>query len=148
MKYSISQVAEALDIPASTIRYYDKEGLLPFLERKESGYRQFTSRDIEMLSLIQCLKATNMSIEDIKKYADLTKKGNESLEERYKMFLKQRKIDQKEIEELEKAMEMIEHKCWYYETAIDAGTEEIHFPIKFSEKNEIRLNEVVNSSKE
>lgn len=47
-KYTIKEVSEIMKLPISTIRYYDKEGLLPFIERKASGYRIFTESDIQM----------------------------------------------------------------------------------------------------
>lgn len=91
MTYTISQVAKALNIPTSTIRYYDKEGLLPTLARKESGYRLFSDTEIEMLELIECLKETGMTIKEIKDYAQLTRLGDDSLQERHKIFLEQKK---------------------------------------------------------
>ena len=51
-----------MHVPTSTIRYYDKEGLLPFVERLESGYRIFTEKDLATLRIIDCLKKTGMSI--------------------------------------------------------------------------------------
>ena len=67
MEYSIGQVAEKLNLPCSTIRYYDKEGLLPFIQRKNSGVRVFSDSDINMLTIIECLKNTGMPIKDITK---------------------------------------------------------------------------------
>ena len=61
MEYSIKEVSQMTNIPATTLRYYDKEGLLPFLERKESGYRVFHDSDLTMLQLLECLKSTGHS---------------------------------------------------------------------------------------
>jgi len=137
MYYSIGEVAEKLNLPKSTIRYYDKEGLLPFVERKESGIRMFAESDIAMLQVIECLKSTGLSIKDIKKFSEWCLKGDESLQERYELFLESRKNVKEQIAELQKALELIEHKCWYYETALEAGTESIH-------KN--KLDEDINSN--
>lgn len=115
-----------LDIPATTIRYYDKEGLLPYIARKESGYRQFEEGDVSMLRVIECLKKTGMSIRDIKQFSIWVQQGDASLQERYEMFLERRKIVEKQMKELQSTMDLINHKCWYYETAIAAGTEKIH----------------------
>ncbi|CAM4206980.1 MerR family transcriptional regulator [Streptococcus penaeicida] len=143
MKFTIAQVSKALDIPTSTLRYYDKEGLLPSLERKASGYRLFSSQEIEMLGVIECLKATGMSIKDIKSYAKLTELGDQSLNDRYQMFLTQKALLEEEMQKLQSAMEMVNHKCWYYETAIEAGTEKIHFPIEMSLKNKERFEKLL-----
>ena len=126
MPYTIKQVSEMTGIPASTLRYYDKEGLLPFIERKGSGYRIFADSDIGMLQVIECLKKTGMSIKDIRRFAEWAQQGDASLQQRYEMFLERRRAVEKQMEELKKTMELIEHKCWYYETAIAAGTEAIH----------------------
>ena len=56
MSYTIKEVSKMMNLPASTIRYYDKEGLLPFLEKKPSGYRVFKDTDITMLQIIECFK--------------------------------------------------------------------------------------------
>ena len=66
MKYSIGDVAKKFNLSASTLRYYDKEGLFPNLERSESGIRSFSDTDIGSLKIIECLKNTGMPIKDIK----------------------------------------------------------------------------------
>lgn len=126
MVYSIGEISKKLNIPASTIRYYDKEGLLPFIERKESGIRTFSEKDLNMLEIIECLKNTGMPIKDIKIFSDWCTKGNDSLEERYNMFLQRKKIVEEQISKLQDSLDIINYKCWYYKTALEAGTEEIH----------------------
>ena len=128
--YSIKEAADITGIPATTLRYYDKEGLLPFIERKESGYRLFSEGDIQMLRVIECLKNTGMSIKDIRQFADWAQEGDASLQQRYEMFLERRRIVEAQMAELQKTLDLINHKCWYYETAIAAGTETIHLPPK------------------
>ena len=58
--YSIGQVAEMFGLPISTLRYYDKEGLLPFVERSSGGIRMFKESDFEWLSIIECLKKADI----------------------------------------------------------------------------------------
>jgi DNA-binding transcriptional MerR regulator len=130
MKYGIKEVSSMVQIPLSTIRYYDAEGLLPFLERKESGYRIFSDGDIALLQVIECFKSTGMSIKDIRRFVDLIKQGDETLQERYDMFAEQKKIIQKQMDDIQKQMDVVDHKLWYYRTALEAGTEAIHRKIK------------------
>ena len=59
-------MAKMLGVPASTLRYYDKEGLLPFVARSSDGIRQFRESDIEWLRVIGCMKKAGMSIKDIR----------------------------------------------------------------------------------
>lgn len=115
-----------MNLSVSTIRYYDKEGLLPFIERTESGYRIFLESDVKMLEIIECLKHTGMSIKDIKAFSNWVKDGDYSLEQRYEMFLERKKVVEAQIQELQKSLDLINHKCWYYKTALEAGTENIH----------------------
>lgn len=126
MKFSISEVAKKMNLSVSTIRYYDKEGLLPFIERTDSGYRIFSESDVKMLEIIECLKHTGMSIKDIKSFSNWVKDGDYSLEQRYEMFLERKKVVEAQIQELQKSLDLINHKCWYYKTALEAGTENIH----------------------
>ena len=115
-----------MNLSVSTIRYYDKERLLPFIERTESGYRIFLESDVKMLEIIECLKHTGMSIKDIKAFSNWVKDGDYSLEQRYEMFLERKKVVEAQIQELQKSLDLINHKCWYYKTALEAGTENIH----------------------
>lgn len=126
MTYTIKQVAEKLGVTVSTLRYYDKEGLLPFIDKKENGTRIFKDEDFNGLAIISCMKSSGVPIKDIKKYMDLCAEGDSTLEERMQIFLERKEFVEKQIEELNNVMKTIEHKIWYYEIAIEAGTEDIH----------------------
>ena len=80
--YTIGQVSEMFNLPVSTLRYYDKEGLFPFMQRA-SGIRQFSDTEIAALKLIECLKnqvlksATSSSLwNGVRKAAGLTNSEN------------------------------------------------------------------------
>lgn len=126
--YSMKEVSEKLNLPASTIRYYDKQGMLPNMQRTESGYRSFSEKDIGMLNMIECLKRTNMPIRDIQQFIAWVQQGDATLQQRYDMFVERRESVQEQIAQLQKALEFIEYKCRYYSTALEAGTEAIHLP--------------------
>ncbi len=127
MPYTIKQAAELTNLTPVTLRYYDKQGLLPYMERRESGYRMFSDGDIAMLRVIECLKKSGMPIKDIRQFSEWVLMGDDSLNERYEIFLERKKAVEAQIAELQKTLDFINHKCWYYETAIEAGTEKIHF---------------------
>lgn len=124
--YTIKEAAEIMNLPASTIRYYDKQGLLPFVGRSDSGYRTFSETDIGMLRMIECLKSTGMPIKEIRQFCLWVQQGDSSLQQRCDMFRERRKAVQEQMEQLKKTAEIIEYKCWYYETALAAGTEAVH----------------------
>lgn len=114
-RYTIKDVSERFSIPASTIRYYEKEGLLPYTERSDSGYRVFNENDIMTLRVVECLKKTGMSIKGIRHYFELVKMGEDTLEDRYELFLERRREVISQIEELQKTLEFVDYKCRYYE---------------------------------
>ncbi|MGD6795507.1 MerR family transcriptional regulator [Metabacillus indicus] len=124
--YSIGEAAKELNLTVYTLRYYDKEGLMPFIERTSTGTRVFKESDIEALRIIECLKSTGMPIKEIKAFIDWCSEGDSTLQQRYEMFIERKASVEAQIEELKKTMEIIHHKCWYYKTAMDAGTEKIH----------------------
>ena len=113
---TVGEISKLLNIPASTLRYYDKEGLLPFVERSSSGIRKFQDNDIEWLKMIECLKKSGMSIKDIKTYLELTLQGDDTIHERLELFKKQRRILQEQMASLQRTLDMLDYKCWYYET--------------------------------
>ena len=90
MVYTVGEMAKKLDVPASTLRYYDKEGLLPFVERSSGGIRMFQESDFEWLQVIGCMKKAGMSIRDIRQYIELALRGDDTIDTRLKMFTHQR----------------------------------------------------------
>ncbi|MBY7142595.1 MerR family transcriptional regulator [Virgibacillus sp. NKC19-3] len=126
MTYSIGEVAKKLNLTLSTLRYYDKEGLIPFVERTDNGTRVFKESDIELLHVIQCLKSSGMSIKDIKTFIEWCSIGDATLQQRYDLFIEQKAVVEKQMEELKNTMALIDHKCHYYKVALEAGTENVH----------------------
>lgn len=121
--FTIGQVAEMFRIPISTLRYYDKEGLFPGLERT-SGIRQFGETELESLRVIECLKQSGLEIKDIKRFMQWCCEGSKTYPQRKAMFQQQRQVVEHQIRQLEKTLAMIDFKCWYYEQAIRDGNEE------------------------
>jgi DNA-binding transcriptional MerR regulator len=114
LKYSINEIANLFGLTAHTLRYYDKEGLLPFIDRDPSGNRIFTEKDLEWLTMICCLKDTGMPIKEIKQYADWCAKGMGTLEERKDMLTKHRLNVVKQMEALQKNLDLIDSKIAVY----------------------------------
>lgn len=127
MRYTIKQVAEMTGLTTVTIRYYDKMGLFPHLARTEAGYRVFDDDNVMFLKIVECLKRSGMSIKDICQFSEWVRQGDDSLQQRYDMFLERKAAVERQIADLQETLSVIEHKCGYYREAIDAGTEAIHF---------------------
>jgi len=123
MQYSIGEVAKLSGISISTLRYYDREGLFPNLARSNGGIRQFTSGEIETLGVIECLKTSGLSIKEIKLFLDWCQQGDSSLQKRRDLFYERLEVLTRQMEELQTTMSMLRFKCWYYDTALAAGTE-------------------------
>ncbi len=122
MIYTIGEMAKKLGVSASTLRYYDKEGLLPFMEHPKGRIRVFTDKDYQWLHIIECLKQTGMSLKDIREFLQMAMQGDETIEDRLQLFIKQREAVQQQIQKLQETLDVINFKCWYYETAKEAGT--------------------------
>lgn len=133
MLYTIGEMAKLLKMPASTLRYYDKQGLLPFVERSKNGIRVFKEKDYEWLKLIECLKTAGLTLSEIKEYIFMAMRGDETIEERQNIFLKQRELLKEKISDLQETLEVVEFKCWYYETAKKEGTVSVPKNMKIEE---------------
>lgn len=127
MSYSIGQVASTLGVSIDTLRYYDKTGLLPFVKRSANGRRQFTENDVHLMRTIICLKNAGVSVSDIGKFIQLRLMGDSTLNQRYHLLEDHEDDLQRQINDLQETLSYLKFKKWYYETAVDAGTESLHF---------------------
>lgn len=121
--YTIGQVSEMFNLPVSTLRYYDKEGLFPHIQRS-SGIRRFSEKELEALRVIECLKKSGLEIKDIKQFMEWCVQGAETYPQRKALFLNQKAHVEAEIARMKQALDMLIFKCWYYEQAMKDGNEE------------------------
>lgn len=103
MLYTVGEMAKMLEVPASMLRYYDKEGLLPFVERSPGGMRMFQEKDFEWLQVIGCLKKAGMPLRDIRVYIELAMQGDDTIGERLALFEHQREVLREQMEQLDAA---------------------------------------------
>ena len=123
MLYTIGQVAEMFQLPISTLRYYDKEGLFPNLMRK-GNIRYFGADELEALRIIECLKRSGLEIKDIKQFFLWVMEGSSSYEKRKALFEARKSAVEEQIQSLQRALSLLKFKCWYYETAMADGNED------------------------
>ena len=126
MFYTIGEMARKLDVAPSTLRYYDKEGLLPFVERSNGGIRMFKDEDMEWLRLLGCLKKAGMPLREIKAFMDWSRQGDATIGRRLNLIEKQRQSVLDQQKQLEDTLLMLDYKRWYYQTAQEAGTCAVH----------------------
>ncbi|EHQ90636.1 MerR family transcriptional regulator [Desulfosporosinus youngiae] len=133
MLYTVGEMAKKLGVAPSTLRYYDKEGLLPFLERSGGGIRVFRDEDFEYLSTIECLKKTGMTIRDIRVFIGWCLEGDDTIGQRLALVDRQREAVLAQMEQMKETLAMLDYKHWYYETAEKAGTCAVHAAMKEDE---------------
>ena len=121
--YTIGQVSKMFGLPVSTLRYYDKEGLFPDMERS-NGIRRFGQRELEALRVIECLKKSGMEIKDIRQFMEWCAQGSSTYPQRRAMFIRQKESVEAEIARMNRVLDMLSFKCWYYEQAIKDGNEQ------------------------
>ena len=122
MAYTVGKMAKILHVAPSTLRYYDKEGLLPFVERSSGGIWLFKDSDFEWLSMIECMKQTGMPMT----FIDLCMAGDSTLSERLNLIRRQQKVVHAQMAQLQGTLDRLDYKEWYYLTAQQAGTCAIH----------------------
>lgn len=122
MGYSIGQVAKKTGLGVHTLRYYEKEGLLPFVRKSGSGLRIYSDSDIGWLGMIECLKGTGMTLKGIKQYIDWYIEGDSTLEQRLEMFKRQKVKLEEQLAELQKNMAKIDYKISLYTEAVKVGS--------------------------
>lgn len=110
MDYSIRQVSKKTQLPSHTLRYYEKEGLLPYIKRSEGGIRRFSEDDLEWLGLICCLKSTGMHIKQIKEFVELSFQGGETLKQRCEMLKAHKNNVEEQMKTMQKHLEKVTHK--------------------------------------
>ncbi|MBR0107418.1 MAG: MerR family transcriptional regulator [Lachnospiraceae bacterium] len=121
--YTIGQVSEMFSLPVSTLRYYDREGLLPGMER-QSGIRKFGEQQLEALRVIECLKASGLEIREIRQFMAWCAEGPSTYPQRRQLFETRKAAVEEEMRRLEKTLAMVRFKCWYYDTAMKEGGED------------------------
>lgn len=114
MTYTIKDVAKKTGLSIFTLRFYDKEGLLPFVSRNKSGTRVFTESDINQILTICCLKNTGMQIKDIKRYIEYCMEGASTVDSRKELFTKHRNKIINQINTLNENLKLIDSKLEIY----------------------------------
>lgn len=131
--YTIGEMAKKLNMAPSTLRYYEQEGLMPFVERSEGGIRMFKDSDMEWLMVIGCLKRTGMPLKDIKAFIDWCVEGDATIEQRLELIDRRREAVREQMDQLQETLSVLEYKHWYYKVAKEAGTCKIHETMKEEE---------------
>ncbi|CAM4497907.1 DNA-binding transcriptional MerR regulator [Paenibacillus endophyticus] len=115
MEIHIKEAAEKIGLPAHTLRYYEQEGLLPFIKRDENGNRIFNDSDLLWLELIVCLRKTDIPLSELRAIVELTKEGDSTALQRKEIFEKHKEKMMEKKRDLDDAFSKIESKIGYYD---------------------------------
>ena len=116
--YSAKEAAEITGLSTATLRYYEREKLIPQITRTDQKYRQYTDTDIEWIKMIQCMRMANIPIRSIKQYVELLIQGGKTLKQRYDMVQGHIKDIENQITNLQNALILTQKKLRFYEELI------------------------------
>jgi DNA-binding transcriptional MerR regulator len=116
-RYTISEVAAFTGLTAHTLRWYERIGLMPHVDRSHTGQRRFTNRDLDWLAFVGKLRLTGMPVADMVRYAELLREGEHTFEERQELLEATRRDVKTRIAELQDTLAVLDHKIDFYASA-------------------------------
>ncbi len=117
---TISEVSQKYGISADTLRYYEKAGLIPPVNRKENGIRDYTETDCGWVEFIKCMREAGLSIEMLTQYIALYAKGNRTLQKRKDLLITERDRLKARIHQMQQTLKRLNYKISVYEERIVA----------------------------
>jgi len=114
----IAEVSERYGLSSDTLRYYERIGLIPHVNRSESGIRDYSELHVRRVDFIKCMRGAGLSIEVLIEYMDLVQQGDDTIETRKEILREQRDLVAARIQEMQKTLDLLNHKIEVYEKAI------------------------------
>lgn len=124
---TIAEVSEKCGVSPDTLRYYEKEGLLPYISRTEGGVRNYTEEDCKRIGFVKCMRSAGLSIEVLKQYFELFAKGKRTLKARRDLLAAEREKLRARMTELQDTLKRLDYKISVYDKAIKSPTKELKF---------------------
>ncbi len=120
-RYTISEVEARTGLTQHTLRWYERIGLMPHVDRSHSGQRRFSDKDLDWLAFVGKLRATGMSVADMVRYAELVREGEHTLDDRRELLEATRRDVRARISELTDALAVLDYKIDFYAMNAVAG---------------------------
>jgi DNA-binding transcriptional MerR regulator len=114
----ISEVSQQSGLSIDTLRYYEKIGLLPPVNRTGSGIRDFSELDVRRVSFIKCMRAAGLPVEVLIDYYALVQQGDDTIQARKKILQAQRAQLLARMAEMQETLDLLNHKIEVYENAV------------------------------
>jgi DNA-binding transcriptional MerR regulator len=121
----IAEVSERYGISLDTLRYYERVGLIPPVTRTENGIRDYRELDLRRVEFIKCMRSAGLPVEVLIEYVALVQKGDKTIEARKEILLEQRELLAARMREMQKTLDLLNHKIQVYENAILTKEKEI-----------------------
>lgn len=115
---TIAEVCARFDLTQDTLRYYEKIGLIPSIQRKSSGIRSYTEEDCKWIEFIKCMRSAGLTIEFLSEYVKLFKEGDSTLEKRRGLLIEQRRLLIDKMNEMRITLERLDRKVERYDTLV------------------------------
>ncbi|STB00100.1 MerR family transcriptional regulator [Clostridium baratii] len=115
---TIKEVSERFNLSQDTLRYYERIGLIPSINRNKSGIRDYTEEDCGWIEFIKCMRNAGLTIEVLIEYVNLFQKGDDTIEARKEILIEQRKQLEEKMNEMKKTIERLDNKILRYEDKI------------------------------
>jgi len=122
----IAEVSEQFGLSTDTLRYYERVGLIPPVNRTESGIRDYNELDLRRVDFVKCMRGAGLPIEVLIEYVALVQQGDETIEDRKEILKNQREQLAARMEEMQKTLDLLDHKIEVYENAILKKEKEIN----------------------
>ncbi len=114
----IMEVSERYGISSDTLRYYERIGLIPPVNRNKSGIRDYNEIDVRRVEFIKCMRSAGLPIETLIEYMELVQQGDQTIEARKVILKEQRERLVARMEEMQKTLDILDHKIEVYENAV------------------------------
>jgi len=114
----IAEVSEQYGLSADTLRYYERVGLIPPVNRSESGIRDYNELDLRRVDFIKCIRSAGLPIEVLIEYVGLVQRGDKTIEARKEILKEQRDLLVTRMQEMQKTLDILDHKIEVYENAV------------------------------
>lgn len=114
----IMEVSEQYGISSDTLRYYERIGLIPPVNRKENGIRDYNELDLRRVEFIKCMRSAGLPVEVLIEYVALVQQGDKTIETRKEILTEQRELLVTRMKEMQKTLDILNHKIEVYENAV------------------------------
>jgi DNA-binding transcriptional MerR regulator len=122
---TIAEVSKKLVLSQDTLRYYERIGLIPGVNRNKGGIRDYTEEDCRWIEFIKCMRNAGLPIEVLIEYVALFQKGETTMEARKELLVEQRNQLKARLEDMEKTLERLNYKIERYEQAVIPAEHEL-----------------------